>query len=274
MDNSALKCTFDEKIKKHLIICTKCEQHYMVLERVHKCNVLAPCELNGKKTYLEKYWKDLDIIPDLPSDYVVVFIECDKCEVERRNKGVATKTMCPQCEYSGWYVHDGSRLCPVCVAQNLEKEQAAKQQPIVQPAAEIIEKPRDYLLLKVNTLSTGHAPNTGSCVMVEISGSSPGSADPLKWEVFDKTWYLKDNRTGSSEYMCKYWNDNTNLYEYIKQRAVDTDIAVSNIVRYLKSLSLSADYSWDMSGNDPSWKWLQYLFAKYASTDDQKLLRI
>ena len=105
----SLSCKNEEIVKKERIHCTSCQKDYAIYAIKHTCNVLVPCgEHVGIKTE-ERYLATVDLANN-------VFAECEKCETKRIRLTQARKCTCPKCEYSGWYIHDESKLCPGCVS--------------------------------------------------------------------------------------------------------------------------------------------------------------
>ncbi len=149
---NSLSCKNEELLKKARIHCTSCQRDFAIYAIRHTCNVLVPCGEKVGIKYEERYLPDL-ARPDTVLETALngdgrQLAECEKCETKRVRLTQARKCTCPECEYSGWYIHDDSKLCPGCISvkQSIITESIVQ---IKQPLIELVEKPKPIIRLYV-----------------------------------------------------------------------------------------------------------------------------
>ena len=131
-----IACKSVKSLVKARIHCPSCNMDFALYQIKHVCNPLVPCARKPKTQYEECYLPDVD-----SGGARVVIADCNECETSRRKLVEAREATCPECDYTGWYVHDDSKLCPVCVSKNNEnatritKPQRAKSAVVKQSAA-------------------------------------------------------------------------------------------------------------------------------------------
>lgn len=234
----SLECTVVTTLitnSKPILFCPTCKQAYVIFKRKHVCNPLVKCNTNPI-TYFEKKVAELEVIPDVPSDYRVPEIDCEKCEQEKKSASDARKATCPECEYNGWYKHSDDKLCPMCVAKRNTPTPPPKIRKVknTETANKIVgSMPRKRISLRVKVDATGLSPNTGIPTSVTIYETETSDFD---WFVRTYTWKLPE---------CE-------------NNILDT---VASIIEYFTGLT--TQYTWTWEKTDNNYRWLRWLIAKY-----------
>ncbi len=159
-----MECATIEQIAKEYLKCPTCDWTYSLIMMKHICNVILPCAQKPSTKY-----KEIDYKPR-PGETPAV-VDCDKCETARKIKTTARKATCPQCEYTGWYIHDETRLCPACQAQASAITPAApKPKPKKAPKERTEKAPPQRLDLHLVLDKKGFPGLGGECTKIIVNG--------------------------------------------------------------------------------------------------------
>lgn len=159
-----MECTLVDQTAKEFIVCPTCKWSYSLIAVKHICNVILPCAQKPSTKY-----KEIEYKPKAGETPAVA--ECDKCETARKIKTTARKATCPQCEYTGWYIHDETRLCPACQAQEAEFLAAApKPKQKKAPREKVDQPPPQRLDLHLALDKKGFPGLGGECTRINVFG--------------------------------------------------------------------------------------------------------
>jgi hypothetical protein len=227
-------CSSAEQLEKSRIYCPTCNHDYALYKLVHSCNPLIPCAAARVK-YEERYLPDI-VMCDKP------VLECNYCELIRKESTAPHKNICPRCLYAGLYVSDDTKLCPVCINQAREETASEPKISDLGPITSVIQPSpatKTLLILHVILSCTEYNPLSGVCGAVKLTGYTHESVTTDTWFPIYWLWGGIDGPSGPDySYMCK------SLHEFI--------------------VSLQPKYAIQWQFDKQLDKiWLVYLFNKY-----------
>lgn len=127
MDIPCCNYTINSVVKDRLN-CPYCDLNYEILDVTHNCKLKSK-----RTTYIERYiekiseeekitiknsiisGEELDDEMMRAIEFNPQSAECSLCEIKRKRRTTARKAQCPQCNYQGYYIHNGDKICPSCM---------------------------------------------------------------------------------------------------------------------------------------------------------------
>lgn len=271
----SIDCSLIESIAKDRVHCPTCQRDYRIFMIKHVCNPLVPCSKKVRPKYEERYL-DSPLTQQEGSDAGViqqVIHECDECETKRKKLTEPRKGTCPECEYSGWYVYDETKLCPVCKNQKSERERVALELVTLSSArkreAEVFRyvPPKEQLDLYLRTSSgeSGQPPHFCRPFYFMVHGYTQDSIyqkNPDDWVV--KKWEEFDP---SAQRPAKLLI----LEELEQQRTEFYTKSMKSLSEFLKEIQEKYEFRWQIAPSSPIKIWLLHLYNNYGPEDKTPL---
>jgi len=232
-----LKCEVIKEIEKDRIYCAYCDRHYAVYKLKHRCHPLAKC--NAKKISHEEVY--LEKTSELVYDSRETAIICDRCEKRKKKQESAKKSMCPGCEYVGYYVSGADKLCPSCVAGQL-------------PAVPTVNVTHAQELSATQVISL--IPMT-LFTQVYFTGTSPINGKCSGWSVFAAT---------EESLMTRDWFVETITLDFDDPSCINPTIndKMTLFSDWLRELSKKYIFHWNETSG-LGWQWIKYLYKLHTN---------
>ena len=265
-----LPCSNVITIHQDNLYCNNCKHGYVIYQQEHTCNdILVKCGMEHI-SLIEKYILPVDFIEH---DYDT--INCNKCAKKIKKESAPKLTTCPECEYRGYYKHNGDKLCLVCVSKN--------NTPIIDVNNDVIDVNIDVTnvntdaIIDVNVVNsphatklnmkiffdidtTGYIPGDGKCISINIFGVPLNGTNIPQWDKDVKKISLIMDVNGIANDIA-----NDNYQQWIKK-------SMHELSAFMYNISNQYNFKWNETSSI-KFEWLKYLYNTYGHDDRFSILR-
>lgn len=273
----SIDCSLIESVAKDRVHCPTCLRDYRIFMIKHVCNPLLPCSKKVRPKYEERYLqrreedKPSSLSASLqPEGFDVEIIhqavhECDECETKRKKLTEPRKGTCPECEYSGWYVYDETKLCPVCKNQKLERERVASEllakSARQKQEAELFKyvAPKEQLDLYLRVDNSDLPPHLCRPSYFMVHGYTQKSIyqkNPIDWVV--------------KEWEDAFHHPQTKMLTQDELTQLRTEFytkSMQSLSDFLKEIQETYEFRWQIAPSSPAKLWLLHLYDNYGPED-------
>jgi hypothetical protein len=141
-----MECTIETTPWTGRLHCATCDRDYAVYRNAHVCGEIK-CAYNPRAVTSTLEDRYMEKLPAGSRGGHVDLVTCDECNSKAARLATPRLATCPKCAYKGRYVHDGSKICPVCV--NAPPPPTPTRTPTVTTTAPVI--PPDIFLFAYTT---------------------------------------------------------------------------------------------------------------------------
>lgn len=234
---SDLKCEVIKVVEKDKIYCAYCDRHYVLYKLKHRCHPLIKCNIK-KISYEEEY---LPPTSELVYDSNEAAAICEACKKRKQKAESARKTVCPGCEYVGYYVRGPNNLCPICVNKTKvpdtpQQNTATNTQPVTNSTQSSPLIPLTlFLRLSDNRTSDMGLPAEDKCSGINVYAATEES-------LMTNFWFVETFTTG----------DHADFHHNMK-----------NLSDWLRKMSEKYIFHWSET-TSLDWYLLKYLYHTYT----------